>query len=982
MGDPDLAPPNALQQLLFEYLERSEDEGSSVLDELCEREPEHADALRVRVELLHGSGMRTPPGSQAAPPERLGTYRLLEPLGGGGMGVVYRAHDESLDRDVAVKIVRPTELLFPGARERFRREAEAIARLSHPGIVPVHAAGEDGGVPFLAMECVEGCTLAEALKEVRVIGRRPGSLTGDDLEAAVGRASGSETGGADASDAELFRGPWHVACARVGTRVATALQHAHDAGVLHRDVKPSNVMVTPSGRVMLVDFGLSAAEGVDRLTRTGAPLGSFPYMAPEQLDGDRERIDRRSDVYSLGVMLYELLSLRLPYEEASFARLRDAVLDARRPPLRERNERVPWELDTIVAVALDPDPARRYASCDALRRDLEAFLEGRPIAARRPGALRRVHRWVRRRPAAAALVSLVAITAVGGPVVYGLQERRARLDAEAQGRVIAGQRTELASTNDALQQALREAEEQRDAAQSEGERALRNLEHAMDSVEQFLVGLAGERLQDVPLLEGLRREMLEEGLALYEALLEDQEDVPELRLATARAAHRVGEILVWLGRPVEAEVALQRADELLHADGDLHGERLLQSIALRRQRAVSLRLQERHGEAEASLVALLQELEIGRDGEGHRRALERLRAEAALVAVLLDVGRTAELEARVERMVVELDRERAERPGDAEVLELLAAAQLELGGLLGTAVARQSVTGAPDLAKMRAACAVYERARDVLRARVELGPRDAWPRRELMRASVNLGNAYMVLRELERAKETVMEAEGMAAELAAEFPGVPMYASDRGTALGVLGAIRMQGGDRDGGVEAFEEAAEVFVELVALQPESAEPLGRLGQVRLGLARFLWEPIGDFEPAMRAADEAAESLAASVAMAPENERTRFELDVSHELRATLALELERPEDAAYAALDWAEVAADGARSRAAVEALARCALALEHEESIDDETLADWVAELRDAGARLVDRLVEIGVDRASLRADASMAVARGRGWLD
>src|SRR5262249_55150707 len=200
---------------------------------------------------------------------------------------------------------------FGQARERFRREAQLIATLRHPGIVPVYAFGEAGDLPYYAMEYVDGASLEDVLDALR--GKDPARLTSADFEEALARATGiaSEPAVARASPAPLA---WVPFCFRLAQQVAEALAHAHECGVVHRDVKPSNVMLTRDGRVRLVDFGLSTRSKATKITRSGSELGSLPYMPPELLRGGMAAVDARSDVYSLGVTLYELLTLRSPFE--------------------------------------------------------------------------------------------------------------------------------------------------------------------------------------------------------------------------------------------------------------------------------------------------------------------------------------------------------------------------------------------------------------------------------------------------------------------------------------------------------------------------------------------------------------------------------------------------------------------------------------------------------------------------------------------
>jgi serine/threonine protein kinase len=300
-----------LDTLMFDYLERVDrgDSAEAVLEELCQAHPQDSAALRRGVALLMDVRLHPGPPEDGLP-ERVGPFRLLRRLGAGGMGVVYLAQQQRPTRKVALKLVRPDQLWFEGYRERFTREIESAGRLAHHGIAPVYEMGEHDGVPWFSQEYVVGASLSEILENVP--GRSPESLTGRDFLNAMREVV--ETGDSDASwDEHFFRGRWVDVCLRIAKQVADALEHAHERGVLHRDVKPSNILLTPAGRAVLVDFGLANLQGTERLTQSGAQLGSLHYMPPEQIDGKRDEIGPGSDVYSLGVTLYELLTLRAPY---------------------------------------------------------------------------------------------------------------------------------------------------------------------------------------------------------------------------------------------------------------------------------------------------------------------------------------------------------------------------------------------------------------------------------------------------------------------------------------------------------------------------------------------------------------------------------------------------------------------------------------------------------------------------------------------
>ncbi len=412
------AAASSAGDLVVQCLELLEREGPEAVEALLERHLSEAEEVRARLRKLSQLGflLLQEPASKQELPERLGSFRLLERFGAGGMGVVFLAEDEILSRSVALKVVRPDLLLIGNARERFRREVEAVARLKHPGILPVYSAGEEGGVPFFTMEFVEGCTLSEVVS--RLSRKRPAELSGTVLSAAI--AALSPAVGEGPAKAR-FGTTWTEACFQLALAIAEALQHAHERGVLHRDVKPSNVMVTRDGRVVLMDFGLASSSESSRITQSGSHVGSLPYMSPEQIRGDAEVIGEKSDVYSLGVTLYELLTLRCPYLAPNAEVTRKKILEGVPPPIRSLNPQVPWDAETVCLTAMDFEPNRRYATAAAFAADLANFLEHRPIRARRPGMVLRSRRFAERHPVASVAATLGFLILVGGAVFAAVQ---------------------------------------------------------------------------------------------------------------------------------------------------------------------------------------------------------------------------------------------------------------------------------------------------------------------------------------------------------------------------------------------------------------------------------------------------------------------------------------------------------------------------------------------------------------------------------
>jgi serine/threonine protein kinase len=336
------------------------------VDEYAARHPELADDIRSLFPTL----MLLEQAAPAGPPTRLGEFRVGREIGRGGMGVVYEAEQEPLGRRVALKVLPPETLPDPVRRERFRREARAAARLHHTNIVPVFAVGEQEGRLYFAMQYIEGRGLDEVLADLR---RRRGPTPGSTATGTPTDLTGDGSG-------------HYRAAARVALQSAEALAHAHAQGVLHRDVKPSNLLLDAQGSVWVTDFGLAKIEGGDDLTATGNVVGTLRYLAPERFQG---RADARGDVYSLGLVLYELLTLRPAFDAEERSVLVEQVLRAEPTPPRRLRRDLPHDLETICLQCLQKEPARRYDTAQELADDLRRFLAGEPIRARPSGPSRR-----------------------------------------------------------------------------------------------------------------------------------------------------------------------------------------------------------------------------------------------------------------------------------------------------------------------------------------------------------------------------------------------------------------------------------------------------------------------------------------------------------------------------------------------------------------------------------------------------------------
>jgi serine/threonine protein kinase len=372
-----------LDAVLAEYLEAVESGAAPNRQDYLTRYPDLADELREffgngdRMETLFkpiagGDTLQIEIDDKCG--ERFGNYELLEEIARGGMGVVYKARQIGLNRTVALKMIRQGRLSSVDDKRRFRAEAELAAHLRHPNIVAIYDVGEHDGHPYFSMDYVEGTNLAALVADNPLPAKRAAGYV---------------------------------------KAVAEAVQYAHMQDLLHRDLKPSNILIDAADRVRITDFGLARRLNHDSsLTCTGQLLGTPSYMSPEQTAGKHEALGPASDIYSLGVVLYELITGRPPFRAANPL---DTLLQIKHnEPVSPRllNPKVPRDLETICLKCLQKEPARRYARAASLAEDLERYLTGRPILARPIHRPARVWRWCRRNPIVASLAAVVLLLLV------------------------------------------------------------------------------------------------------------------------------------------------------------------------------------------------------------------------------------------------------------------------------------------------------------------------------------------------------------------------------------------------------------------------------------------------------------------------------------------------------------------------------------------------------------------------------------------
>ncbi len=408
--DPDRRPPNEespeLDALLFDYIDRLN--AGEVLDPeaIARDHPAQASALLDRLEVYR---MLEEPAAFELSTGAVGDYRLLRRIGRGGMGVVYEAWQDSMDRRVALKVLPAGIAADPRTVSRFVREAQVAGSLHHPNVVGVYGMGVERNTPYYAMELVEGETLAQRLKRLRIEDVDPQYCLG-------------------------------IASAFAGA--AEGLQHAHSKGVVHRDVKPSNLIFDREGSLRILDFGLARLEGHEAITLSGDFLGTPQYMSPEQARRKKIEVDHRTDIYSLGATLYEALTLRPPFRGKDPEDTLSQIID--RDPIAPRriNPRASKDLETIVLKCLSKEPAQRYGTAEALAQDLRRFVRGDPIEARPEAPWERLRRRISRHrgklAASAAALALAGLCALLGLRLAVEARKSRRLAEEEAERTIVG----------------------------------------------------------------------------------------------------------------------------------------------------------------------------------------------------------------------------------------------------------------------------------------------------------------------------------------------------------------------------------------------------------------------------------------------------------------------------------------------------------------------------------------------------------------
>ncbi len=470
------------------------------------RQPEPSGDLPTRV----GDWKPAAPAGVAVGPAIPG-YKVLGELGRGGMGVVYKAQQLGLNRLVAVKMILSGDYAGRDELARFRLEAEAVAKLQHPGIVQVYEINELEGKPYFCLEFVEGGPLDK-------------KLAGNPQPARQA--------------AELVE------------KLAQAMAYAHDRHIIHRDLKPANILLTPAGEPKITDFGLAKRlDSEDMHTQSGAVMGTPSYMAPEQAHGRTKEIGPAADIYSLGAILYELLVGRPPFKGETVIDTLDQVRTLEPAAPSRLRPKLPRDLETICLKCLHKEPARRYGGAHALAEDLRRYLAGEPILARPTPWWERSWKLARRRPAWAALTATAALfvlALIGGGFAFGMVQHE-QMEQEMQFNKEIMQKNQLIT-------------EKSDEVTQQLGQARGNFHLAEDTYRTMLGRVFAERLRYEPKMEQMRRQVLADALNFNELLLKTYPSDPEAQREIGRAHMMEGEVLSLSGDPKNAEQHYQSAD--------------------------------------------------------------------------------------------------------------------------------------------------------------------------------------------------------------------------------------------------------------------------------------------------------------------------------------------------------------------------------------------------------------------------------------
>ena len=801
-------------ELADEIIERLQQGESFDLEWLADEHPEHAESLRaIWPSLQWMRNLNQPVSTQAPAPfeirgepdteNRLGDFRIIREIGRGGMGVVYEAEQQSMGRNVALKVLPFAAVANANALQRFKNEVRSAATLDHANIVSVYSIGEERGIHYFAMQLIAGQTLAALIGQLRDRRLKKERFDGSSLEQMLVHCDTSQpvanaSQGTDvAAENETFpeadrgtydslaRHEYYLSIAQLAIQAARGLQHAHQRGVIHRDIKPANLMVDADRHLYIADFGLARIESDAGMTMTGDLIGTLRYMSPEQAAGNRVVVDPRSDVYSLGATLYELVSMQPAFTGHDRQEIlhRIALYEPLRP--RSLDRAIPQPLETIVLKAMAKDPANRYQSAEDLAEDLERFLDHRPIQAQPPTVAQRVASWSRRHRSfvltgAAALVVAVICLVIFSAVL--LKERN-KLELE-QNRSVAN--LELAEAN---------------------------LDTAIEVLDNLFLPLVQDRrTRRKPTAADI--ELLKNGKAFYRQLAQQNQNLSDkAKVRRAVALRRIGQIQL---ASEEAEMAIESFansyDQLL----DLYTNAppsLETSLELNETRFRWISGYNAIGEYAKSMEIAKQGIEsLKRWPESSLATMGRAKLQSSLSNCLEELGRFPEALQAI-RQAEKLARKVIDSPDTSDEDH-----HFFIGLLMGLS----------DLEGVKQEYDPIPILEEALIHADRLLPEDA----DYSRMFVSRGIGVKLMargQRLDEAELRLKDARTIARTLIEQEPGIPDHRSMRSQLCTDLANLAWKKGDMNRAAIEFRKASEFSVELAEEFPDSHEYQIEAGQ---------------------------------------------------------------------------------------------------------------------------------------------------------